>query len=325
MPVGVERVLYPEIEPYENGMLDVGDGDRIYWELCGNPEGKPAVVFHGGPGSGCSPGSRRPFDPDAYRIVVFDQRGSGRSMPHAADHDTDLAANTTWHLLADIERLREHLGIDRWLVFGGSWGATLGILYAERFPERVSELVLAAVTNTSRWELEWMYRGGVAPLFPEEWERFRLGVPESDRDGDLLAAYRRLLDDPDPDVRRRAADEWCRWELSYIAPAPEEDPFIGRFADPRYRMCFARVVTHYFHHDAWLEPDQLLRDARLLADIPGVMIHGRRDLGSPLRTAWLMKRAWPRAELVVVDDAGHSSDRMTPELVRATDRFRPAR
>ncbi len=321
MQTAEESPPYREIEPYDHGMLDVGDGNRIYWETCGDPEGKPAVVFHGGPGSGCSPGMRRAFDPDAYRIVLFDQRGSGRSTPHAADPDTDLGTNTTWHLLRDIELLREHLGIDRWLVFGGSWGATLAILYAEQHPDRVSELVLAAVTNTRRWEVDWMYRGGVAPLLPVQWERFRAGVPEADRDGDLLDAYRRLVNDPDADVRRQAADEWCRWELSYIADEPEEDPFIGRFADPRYRLCFARVVTHYFSHDAWLEDGQLLRDAARLADIPGVMIHGRLDLGSPLRTAWEMERAWARGELVIVGGAGHSGSAMDRELVRATDRF----
>jgi proline iminopeptidase len=203
-----ESALYPEIEPYEHGTLDVGDGNLIYWEQCGRPDGKPAVVFHGGPGAGCTPGSRRLFDPDAYRIVLFDQRGSGRSTPHAADFDTDLSTNTTWHLLADIERLRDHLDIERWLFFGGSWGATLAILYAEQHPDRVTELVLAAVTNTNRRELDWMYRGCVAPVFPEEWERFRQVVPEADRDGDLLESYYRLLDDPDPEVRRRAADEW---------------------------------------------------------------------------------------------------------------------
>ncbi len=261
--------LYPELEPYDDGMLDVGDGQRIHWEASGNPHGKPAVDFHGGPGGAAHPVSRRFFDPDRYRIILFDQRGSGRSTPYVADPETDLAANTTWHLLRDIELLRAHLDIDRWLVFGGSWGSTLALLYAEQFPERVTELVLAAVTNTTRREIDWMYRGGVAPLLPAEWHRFRSAVPEADRDGDMLEVYHRLLGDRDPQVRRRAADEWCRWELAYVASGPEDDPFTGRFADPRYRLAFARTVTHYFLHDAWLEDRQLLRDADRLADNPG--------------------------------------------------------
>lgn len=254
--------------------------------------------------------------------MVFDQRGSGRSTPHAADPDTDLSTNTTWHLLGDIELLREQLGIDRWLVLGSSWGATLAIMYGEQLPERVSEIVLGAVTNTRRLELDWMYRGGVAPLLPAQWERFRQGVPRTARNSDLLEAYYRLLNGPDLDVRRRAADDWCRWELSYISSDPEEEPFTGRFADPRYRMGFARLVTHYFRHGAWIRDGSLLANAYRLAQIPGVMVHGRLDIGSPLLTAWEMKRAWPRADLVVVPDAGHGGDAMSREVVRATDRFR---
>ena len=316
-----EGSLYPEIEPYEHGMLDVGDGNAVYWELCGNPDGAPAVVLHGGPGAGTHPILRRFFDPGAYRIVLFDQRGSGRSTPHAADPATDLSANTTPHLLADIERLRDHLSVDRWLVFGESWGAALALLSAETHPERVAALVVSGVTTGRRREIDWMCRGGVAPLLPGEWERFLAAVPEDDRAGDPVAAYHRLLNDPDPEVRQRAADEWCRWELSYIADEPEEDPFIGRFADPRFRLGFARLVTHYFLHDAWLEEGQLLRDAHRLAGIPGVMIHGRRDIASPLISAWEMKGAWPTAELRIVAAGGHGGGAMDAEVIRAIDGF----
>jgi proline iminopeptidase len=199
--------LYPPIEPYDQGMLDVGDGNLVYWETCGNPDGKPALTVHGGPGSGCSTGMRR-VDPDRYRAVLFDQRGCGRSTPHASDPATDMSANTTEHLLSDMELLREHLGIDRWLLSGGSWGSTLALAYAERHPHRVSEIVLSAVTTTRRSEIDWLYRG-VARFFPEEWERFRAGVPEADRD--LVAAYARLMEDPDPLVRAQAANAWCAW------------------------------------------------------------------------------------------------------------------
>ena len=314
--------LYPETEPYEHGMLDVGDGNLVYWEACGNPRGKPAVVFHGGPGSGCSPMQRRFFDPGAYRIVLFDQRGSGRSTPHASDPYTDLASNTTWHLLADIELLRAHLNIDRWLVFGGSWGATLAILYAETHPDRVTELIMGGVTTTRRQELDWLYRGGVAPLLPEQWGRFRAGVPAAERDGDLIEAYHRLLHDPDPAVRGRAAEAWCTWESASVRSRPGP-ALSARFTDPAYAMAFARIVTHYFRHDAWLEEGRLLRDAGALAGTPGIMVHGRLDLQAPLVTAWELKQVWPRAELVVVDDAGHASDEpgMARQLVRATDHF----
>ena len=314
--------LYPEIEPYERGMLDVGDGNLVYWEACGNPRGKPAVVLHGGPGSGCSPAHRRFFDPAAYRVVLFDQRGSGRSTPHAGALATDLASNTTRHLLADIERLRAHLAIDRWLVFGGSWGATLAILYAERHPDRVTGLVMGGVTMTRRQELDWLYRGGVARFLPEQWARFRAGVPVAERDGDLIEAYHRLLHDPDPAVRQAAAAAWCAWDSAAMS-LPSRPALAGRFADPAYAMAFARVVTHYFRHGAWLEEDQLLREAGTLAGIPGIMVHGRLDLGSPLVTAWELGQAWPSAELVVVEGAGHTVDQaaMAHHLVRATDRL----
>ncbi|MEX1104473.1 MAG: prolyl aminopeptidase, partial [Dehalococcoidia bacterium] len=271
--------LFPEIEPYDHGMRDVGDGQLVYWEVCGNPSGKPAVVLHGGPGSGCTPGMRRYFDPAVYRVVLFDQRGSGRSTPHASDPSTDLSTNTTEHLLADIERLREHLGIERWLVYGGSWGVTLGLAYAERFPERVTEMVLVSAALTRPADIEWLYRG-VGRLFPQQWERFRAGVPDAERDGDLVAAYHRLLESPDAAVREKAARDWCDWEEAVVSSSPGYRPN-PRYERPEFRMAFARIVTHYFSNDAWLEDGVLLREAGRLAGIPGIMIHGRFDLGSP--------------------------------------------
>lgn len=313
--------LYPEIDPYDQGLLDVGDGNRVYWEVCGNPEGKPALVLHGGPGSGCTVGARRFFDPDAYRIVLFDQRGCGRSSPHASDPGTDLSVNTTEHLLRDIELLRRHLGIDRWLIFGASWGSTLGLAYAERNPQRVSEIVLVGVTMTRRSEIDWLYRG-VAPLFPEQWERFRAAVPEPERDGDLVEAYHRLLHDFNPGLRADAARSWHDWEAALLSVDAKAGP-PPQWSVPEYRMARARIVTHYFRHRAWLEEGILLREAKALDAIPGIMVHGRLDLGSPLVTAWQLARAWPRAELVIVDGAGHSAaDPGMPEAaIAATDRF----
>ncbi len=314
--------LYPPIEPYAHGMLDAGDGHRVYWEACGNPHGPPAVVLHGGPGSGRTVGQRRFFNPDAYRIVLFDQRMCGRSTPHASAPSADLSTNTTWHLLGDIERLRTHLGIERWLVFGGSWGATLALLYAETHPERVSALVLGGVTTTRQREIGWLYRGGLAPLFPEQWARFREGAPIDERNGDVIDAYHRVLHDPNPTVRARAAESWCRWESASIRSTPGLD-LAPRFEDPAYALAFARIVTHYFRNDAWLEDGQILRDAAALGDIPGTMVQGRLDLQAPLVTAWELKHAWSRAQLVIVDNAGHASDEpgIPEQLVRATDRF----
>ncbi|MGH3889501.1 MAG: prolyl aminopeptidase [Pseudonocardiaceae bacterium] len=310
---------YPEIEPYEHGMLDVGDGQRVYWEVCGNPDGKPAVVLHGGPGSGCTPGSRRSFDPDAYRIVLFDQRGAGRSTSHASELATDLAANTTHHLIADIELLREHLGIQRWLVWGGSWGATLALAYAQRHPQRVSEIVLVSVTMTRPADIHWLYHG-VGRFFPEEWARFRAGVPAPERDGDLVAAYYRLLNDPDPKVREQAARGWCDWEDAVVSLEEGHQPN-PRYADARFRMAFARLVTHYFHHHAWLADGILLREAGRLAGIPGVLVHGRLDLGGPPMTAWELAQAWPDAELNLVNTGHTGGPDMLARLIAATNRF----
>jgi proline iminopeptidase len=312
--------LYPEIEPLEQGMLEAGDGHRVYWEVCGSPNGKPAVVLHGGPGSGCTPEHRRYFDPEAYRVVLFDQRGAGRSEPHAADARSDLSTNTTHHLIADIELLREHHGVDKWLVWGYSWGSTLALAYAERFPDRVAEVVLGSVTMSRPSEIDWLY-GGVGRFFPEGWRDFREGVSPGERDGDLVAAYHRLLNDPDPDVRERAARHWCDWE-DLVAPIDprQRNP---RYEDSRFRMAFARLVTHYFHHRAWLEEGALLREAHRLAGIPGVLVHGRLDLGSPPVTAWELAEAWPDATLELVGTGHTGGDEMDERLVAATDRFAP--
>jgi proline iminopeptidase len=312
---------YPPIEPYDHGLLDVGDGNLVYWEVCGNPDGKAAVVVHGGPGSGCGTGSRRYFDPERYRVVLFDQRGCGRSTPHASDPAADMSVNTTHKLIADMERLREHLGIERWMLYGGSWGSTLILAYAQRHPGRVSEIVILGVTMSRRSEIDWLYRG-VGRLFPAEWAQFRAGVPASDRDGDLVEAYARLMESPDANVRRKAADNWLAWEDAVISLEPNGTPnaYSSRPADAS--LAFVRICAHYFSHAAWLEEDELLRNATRLDGIPGVLLHGRFDLGSPLGTAWELAEAWPEAQLVVVGDSGHTgSDAMRHELLAVTDRF----
>jgi proline iminopeptidase len=314
--------LYPEIEPYAHRLLNVGDGNSIYWETCGNPSGKPAVVLHGGPGSGCSPWFRRLFDPSAYRLVLFDQRNCGRSTPHASDPDTDLEPNNTANLIADIGLLRRHLDVDRWLVFGGSWGSTLALAYAETHPDQVIGMILFGVTTGRHEEFDWVFRGGLSRLFPVEWERLRAALPVAERDGDIVEGYHRLLSDPDPAVRRRAAEAWCMWESA--TPAwPPRTGLAERFIDPEYAVAFARIVTHYVRHNAWLEDGTLLRNAAALADIPGILVNGRFDFQAPIANAWELERVWPRAELKVVADAGHGpGESLNRELVRATDRFR---
>lgn len=309
---------YPEIEPYEHGMLDVGDGNQIYWEQCGNPDGKPALVLHGGPGSGCSAGLRRFFDPAAYRIVLFDQRNCGRSTPHASDPSTDLTANTTEHLLADIELLRTALGVDRWLVLGGSWGSVLGLVYALRHPARVSEMVLTGVATGRIAEVDLLI-DGLGKVFPAAYAKFRAGVPQHLRDGNLAAAYLPLLSHPDFAVRDKAARDWCDWEDAMIPTSPRSP----RFADPGYRICFARLVTHYFSNDSFIEDRYVLDNAGKLAHIPGVLVQGALDMSNLLGGPWELHHAWPGSELVITD-AGHDSH--SPDLVgaviAATDRFR---
>jgi proline iminopeptidase len=313
--------LYPETEPYDHGMLDVGDGQLVYWEVCGNPNGKPAVVLHGGPGSGAGAWWRRMFDPAAYRVVLFDQRGCGRSKPDAAEPEYDLSTNTTHHLIRDIEQLREHLDIDQWLIFGGSWGATLGLAYAQQHPGSVSEIVLWSVTNTTKREVEWLTRD-MGRIFPEQWARFRDGVPADERDGDLAAAYSRLLHDTDPAVRDKAARDWCDWEDTHVATHPDYKPD-PRYQDPDLRLRLARLVTHYWAHAGWLEDGALVRQASKLAGIPGVLIHGRLDISSPADTAWKMAQAWPDAELFLVEQAGHGlgGPNMSDLAIGALDRF----
>lgn len=316
--------MYPLIEPFDQGLLAVGDGNHVYWEVCGTPEGKPALVVHGGPGSGCTPRHRQYFDPERYRIVLFDQRGCGRSTPSASDPETEMSHNTTSDLLADMEQLREHLGIDRWLLSGASWGSTLALAYAEQYPHRVSEIVLSGVTTTRRSEIDWLYHG-LSRFFPEAWERFREGVPDADRDGDLVAAYARLLNDSDPTVRRRAANDWCEWEDTVISQEPNGTANVYSARPMDAKLSFVRIASHYFAHGAWLEEGALLRDADRLDDIPGVLIHGRLDLAAPLDTAWELNRAWQEAELIIVDDAGHTGSTTLIERKRsALDAFAKA-
>ena len=313
--------LYPNIEPYDRGMLDAGDGQQVYWETCGNPTGKPALVLHGGPGSGCSTGWRQYFDPDVYRIVLFDQRGCGRSTRHASDPNVDLSTNTTVHLLADIELLRGHLGIERWLVLGGSWGSTLALAYAEQHSTQVTEMVLFSVVTTTAWEIDWITRG-VGVFFPEPWARFRDGIPEAERDGSLVEAYHRLLMNPDPAIHEKAARDWCDWEMAIVAVHPNHKPH-SRYEQPGFRLCFARLVTHYFRHNGWLPDGVLLQQVDRLAGIPAVLIHGRLDIGGPLITPWKLTKRWPGSELVIVDSAGHDArdPGMSESIVAATDRF----
>lgn len=308
------------VEPYQSGRLDVTAGHRLYWETCGAPGGTPAVYLHGGPGSGCTSGARRYFDPRSYRAVLFDQRGCGRSRPLAGDADADLSTNTTAHLVEDIERLREHLGIDRWVVVGGSWGVTLGLVYAQRHPERVIAMALAAVTAGTRRETDWITRD-MGRIFPREWEQFTSAVPADDRSGDLSSAYARLLADSDPQVRARAAGQWCAWEDTHMSLAPGWAPSLS-CADLEFQLRFARLVTHYWSHGCFLEDGEILANMHRLADIPAVLIHGRYDISGPLDTAWHLHRAWPNSRLVVLEDAGHGGGSFTSELVGALDSFR---
>ncbi|MFD8972027.1 MULTISPECIES: prolyl aminopeptidase [unclassified Streptomyces] len=301
--------MHPVTAPYDQGLLDVGDGNLIHWEVSGNPAGRPALVVHGGPGSGSSPHNRRFFDPAAYRVVLFDQRGCGRSTPHASDPAADMSVNTTAHLVADMERLREHLGIDRWLLYGGSWGSTLILAYAEAYPERVTEIVIAAVTTTRRSETAWLYEG-VGRFFPEAHERFRAGAGHAE---DPVGAYAALMNHPDRAVREKAAADWCAWEDAVLSPEGMGTPYTDRVDDTR--LGFVRICSHYFAHGAWLAEGALIRDAHRLAGIPGVLIHGRLDMGGPLGTAWELARAWPDARLHVVESAGHLGGEETGKLI----------
>jgi proline iminopeptidase len=312
---------FPAIEPFESGMLDTGDGHQVYWECCGNPNGKPALYLHGGPGSGASPGQRRFFDPEAYRIVVFDQRGSGRSRPLASELDADLGTNTTRHLIADIEALRRMIGAERWAtILGLSWGTTLALAYAQAHAQRVASLVLGLVTTTSRREVEWITEG-VGRIFALEWDRFVAAIPDGLRHLRPVDAYAAMLTDPDPAVREHAAREWCRWEDVHVSLTPGHEPN-PRYEDPEFRLRFARLVTHYWSHHAFLGEDQLLRDAATLNGIPGVLIHGRYDVSSPLETPVRLSQRWTTSRLQILDDAGHGGgDTLLSAIVGALNEF----
>jgi len=310
------RGLYPAIEPYAKGHLDVGDGHSVYWERSGTPGAKPAVFLHGGPGGGFSPDHRRLFDPERYDVLLFDQRGCGRSVPNAS-----LEANTTWHLVADIERLREMVGVEKWQVFGGSWGSTLALAYAEKHPDRVSELIVRGVYTLSRPELDWFYQFGVSEMFPDKWERFVAPIPPEERH-EMMAAYYRRLTSEDRSIRMEAAKAWSTWEGGVITllPDPELDAV---FSAEDYAEAFARIECHYFVNGGWLDDNQLIRDAHRLGEIPGVIVHGRYDMPCPAKYAWALHKAWPGAEFHLVEGAGHaySEPGILDRLIRATDRF----
>ena len=310
------RTFYPEIEPFASGQLDVGDGHSIYWERVGTKGAKPALFLHGGPGGGLSPSQRRAFDPAKYDVLLFDQRGCGKSTPFAS-----LEHNTTWDLVADIEKLREMVGVSRWLVFGGSWGSTLALAYAQTHPDRVSEIVLRGIFTLRRWELEWYYQHGASLLFPDKWERFVAPIPEAER-GDLMAAYRKRLTGEDPTEQLRAAKAWAQWEGETITLLP--DPQVAStFYGDDYALAFARIENHYFVHAGWMDDGQLIRDAHKLRDIPAVIVQGRYDVCCPPQTAWDLHRAWPEAEFHMVEGDGHaySQPGILHHLIEATDRF----
>jgi len=313
-----QRDIYPEVEPFDQGFLPVSALHSVYYEQCGNPSGKPVVFLHGGPGAGCSPKARRFFDPQSYRIILFDQRGCGRSKPHA-----ELTDNTTWSLVADIERLREHLGVASWQVFGGSWGSTLALAYAEKHPARVTELVLRGIFMLRRRELEWFYQGGCDALYPDAWEDYLAAIPLAEH-GDLMSAYHRRLTSEDAAVRLAAAKAWSVWEgsTSFLL---QDRAHIRGTAEDAFALAFARIECHYFVNGGFFEcDDQLLRDVQRIRNIPAVIVQGRYDVVCPLRSAWDLHRAWPEADLRIVDDAGHSAFEagITHALIEATDRFR---
>ena len=310
------RGFYPEIEPFETGFLDVGDGHTIYWERVGTKGAKPAVFLHGGPGGGTSPTQRRLFDPKLYDVILFDQRGCGKSTPHAS-----LDANTTWHLVADIERLRAMMGVDKWLVFGGSWGSTLALAYAETHPGHVSELVLRGIYTLTRAELDWYYQFGVSEMFPDKWERFQAPIPPEERH-EMMAAYRRYLTGPDRKKQLECAIAWSTWEGGTITLLPNPD-YEAHFGEDDYAIAFARIENHFFVHAGWLDEGQLLRDAHKLEDIPGVIIHGRYDMPCPAKYAWALHKAWPKADFHLIEGAGHAylEPGILDHLIRATDRF----
>lgn len=311
-----ERTLYPEIEPYDSGMLDVGEGHTLYWERVGTPGAKPAVFLHGGPGGGMSPNHRRQWDPELYDVLLFDQRGCGQSLPFA-----EIERNDTWRIVEDIERLRTMCGHEEWQVFGGSWGATLALAYAQAYPDRTSELVLRGVFLGRRKEKAWLYSYGASEIMAEQWDAFSGLIPAEERD-DLVAAYHRRLTSDDEDVRLAAAREWSLWEGSVATLLPDET-LLETFADPAKALPFARICARFFLEDFFLEEGQLLANADRLKGIPGIIVQGRHDICTPPTSAWALKKAWPEAELWIVHDGGHSASEpgIVDGLVRATDRF----
>lgn len=310
------RGLYPPIKPYKTGQLDVGDGHQIYWELCGNPHGKPVVFLHGGPGAGAGPNHRCQFDPERYNILVFDQRGCGRSTPHAS-----LEANTTWHLVDDIERLRALVEVERWMVFGGSWGSTLALAYAQTHPQRVTELVLRGIFLFDQYEIDWLYKDGANSIYPDKWEEFVAPIPEAER-SDLVLAYLKRLTGDDADERLIAAKAWSKWEGETVTLLPHPE-VIEEFTEPDKAIAVARIENHYMHNRGWLEEGQLLRDAGSLRGIPGVIVQGRHDSCTPPKAAWALKQAWPEVELNIIPDGGHlyNEPGVLDGLIRATDKF----
>jgi proline iminopeptidase len=315
-------MLYELVEPFATGLLDVGDGNHVYWETSGNPAGKPAILIHGGPGQGSAPGMRRCFDPERYCAVLFDQRGCGRSTPNAGDPATDLTVNTTGHLVGDLERLREHLGFERWLVCGASWGSTLGLAYAQEHPDRVTEIVLSAITTSRRSETDWLYRGA-AIFFPEAFERFRAAVPDARDDRGLLAAYTEVLKSSELQVRAKAARAWSAWETAVLSLEPgAAGRSFGGDGPVEDLIAMVRLCAWYGMNGAFLEEGELLAGAGKLAGITGVLIHGRLDLSCPVGTAWELAGAWPDARLLVDDYSGHRGSAVKRQwLLAALDGF----
>lgn len=325
-PLRPARTLYPPVEPYETGMLDVGDGQQLYWEVSGNPDGKPAVFLHGGPGGGTAPQQRQFFDPKKYRIVLVDQRGCGKSTPHASTPGIDMSANTTGHLVGDIEKLREHLGVEEWLVFGGSWGSALALAYAEMHPDHVSELVLRGIFTLRRPELDWFYNEGASFIAPERWESYLEPLRDSDGtvyEGDFIQRYNEILFGDDLEAARRASVAWTTWEGTTTTLIQDEDN-ASHYAEPDFALAFARIENHYFVNGGFFEvEDQLLRDAPRLANIPGTIVHGRYDVVCPPQNAWDLHQAWPKATLEITSSSGHSAFEAenVDALVRATDAY----
>lgn len=314
------RKLFPELQPYARGRLRVSSLHEIYYEECGNPAGQPAVVLHGGPGGGISPFLRQMHDPAHYRIVLFDQRGCGQSSPHA-----ELAENTTWDLVSDMEKLRIHLGIEAWQVVGGSWGSTLALAYAETHPDHVTGLIVRGIFTVRRQEIQWFYQRGADALFPDVWETYVAPIPPEERH-DMIAAYYRRLTGPDESVQQTCARAWSQWEGSTLSLLPDEKR-VADFGADRFALAFARIECHYFHNGGFFTPDdQLLANAHRLKSIPGVIIQGRYDVVTPMETAWALRRAWPEAEFLIVADAGHTATEpgITDAIVRATDQLRHA-